>query len=1094
MFFKKKVFSVILLCFSFILVYGQQSVKTPDILPPSPSSFALTKYGGINLGLQTGTAQYNIPIYTLSEKKLSLNLSLSYSTNGLKVDEIASRTGMSWQLNAGGLITRTVYDRPDEYSTRLSPPSSFSHNQELYDFLNSATNIPPGSPSNSVDIAPDIFSFNFNGYSGKFIIENDRIVQLTKTNLKIEIHKPGEDEIEWKFRITTPDGVMYYFGESNSIESSFNFSIGENCGKGYTTPIENAWYLTRMVHPEGYNIILSYKALTTYTYPASISQSMTRSIIGVQLCGIYPGPSVELNDANCENLITTNVVQLSKIATSNNNYILFNYMSRQDLVKDNLLESISVFEAGDTSSYLKHFDLKYEYATASLYKNKYSFDNKELNIRPFLVSLTESGRKMADKNSYKFDYNDASVLPPRLSYAQDHFGYFNGKDNSGLIPYPVKSLVTFFPGANADRASFFEFAKAGTLKKITYPTGGYDSIAYSPPTYNVTELPDPIEQTLSASAVGQGVSTQVTVTSEPLVATNSLTATLGASFQFMGNEEDFHAQSYVYLIDNTTGKTVYTVLLNAQNPMSSAPIDLKVGDTYVVRCTSYGKNSIGSGILHYYTQGTVPELKNKVTGGVVVDFVKTYDPVKGINGYKKYFYSKLGDLTKSSGSISFSPVYMSDYIVLYSCSEVPSNGEVNSSCGKQFYYKSMSSNSLNNLYGFSQHHIYFGDVVESFGLNFENGGVEHTYMIEPDTPGEQLMGYDIPGSPLSNRGVGKNGLETFTNTFVKNGSSFSPVKQVRTTYKRDDRLSEIYYGYTVRKRFTPTCISDQPTEEMFSAFDVARNYIYTGWVYPDTIETTQFFGGSTALKVVTQKEITAYENITHLQPTRITSFDSNGGILEKRISYSAEMIARNDDPNGVYNTMVNKNIINVPIETIELKNANPVSLYRTNYSLTPFGHCLPSSIETQIGKGKLETRINFTSYDDKGNLMTVLREKSQKSSYIWSYNKVYPIAEIRNVDYSAIELALGGKIKIDDFANNSHPTAVEINNFLAVLKTQLPDAQIVSYTYYPMIGVASQTDAKGKVTYYEYDGFQHLKNVKDQNGNIIQSYTYHYKN
>ncbi|MBB6272988.1 YD repeat-containing protein [Pedobacter cryoconitis] len=1075
-----------------MLAKGQQSVKTPDILPPSPSSFALTKYGGINLGLQTGTVQYNIPIYTLNARKLSLNVGLFYSTNGLKVDEIASRTGMSWQLNAGGVITRTVYDRPDENSTRLYPPASFAHNQELYNFLESATNIPSGSPTNGVDIAPDIFSFNFNGYSGKFIIENDVIVQLTKTAVKIEIYKAGKNEFDGKFKITTPDGVVYYFGGANSTESSYNLSIGENCGKGYSAPIENAWYLTKMVHPEGDNITFSYKALTTYTYPASISQSMTRSVIGVQRCGSKPGPEVEGNDSDCENLISTNVVQLSKISTSSNNYIQFNYMSRQDLVSDNLLESIGIFEAGDTSSYLKHFDFNYEYATATLFKNKYSFDNKMLNIRPFLVSLVESGKQVSNKNTYKFDYNDASVLPPRLSYAQDHFGYFNGKNNSGLIPYPIKSLATFFPGANADRASYFEFAKAGTLKKITYPTGGYDSIAYTPPAYNVTELPEPIEQTLSASAVGQGISTQVTVNSEPIVATNSLIATLGASFQFMGNEEDFHAQSYVYLINITTGKTVYSVLLNAQNPVSNTSIDLKSGDTYVVRCTSYGKNSIGSGVLHYYTQGTVPELKSKVTGGVVVDFVKTYDPIKGANSYKKYFYSKLSDLTKSSGSVSFSPVYMSDYLIRFSCSSVTPGWEGNFSCGEEFYYKSMSSNSLNNLYGFSQHHIYFGNVVESFGLNFENGGVEHTYMVEPDTPGEPLLGYDILGSTLSNRGVGKNGLETFTNTFVKDGILFRPVKQVRTTYKSDNRLSEIYYGYTVRKRFTPNCISKNLTEEMFSAFDVARNYIYTRWVYADTVETAQFSSGITGK--VTQKEITAYENITHLQPTKITRSNSDDGILEKRIVYGAEMIARNDDPNGVYSTMVNKNMINIPIEITELKNAYPLSLYRTNYSLTPFGHCLPLTIETQTGNEKLETRINFLSYDDKGNLLNMLREKSQKSSYVWSYNKTYPIAEIKNADYSEIEAALGGKMKIDDFANKLHPTAVEINDFLASLKAQLPTAQIISYTYYPLIGVTSQTDAKGKTIYYDYDGFQRLKNIKDQNGNIIQNYIYHYKN
>jgi YD repeat-containing protein len=55
------------------------------------------------------------------------------------------------------------------------------------------------------------------------------------------------------------------------------------------------------------------------------------------------------------------------------------------------------------------------------------------------------------------------------------------------------------------------------------------------------------------------------------------------------------------------------------------------------------------------------------------------------------------------------------------------------------------------------------------------------------------------------------------------------------------------------------------------------------------------------------------------------------------------------------------------------------------------------------------------------------------------------------------------------------------------------DAQMTTYTHKPLIGITSQTDAKGQTIYYEYDEFQRLKNVKDQNGNIIKNNIYHYK-
>lgn len=53
-------------------------------------------------------------------------------------------------------------------------------------------------------------------------------------------------------------------------------------------------------------------------------------------------------------------------------------------------------------------------------------------------------------------------------------------------------------------------------------------------------------------------------------------------------------------------------------------------------------------------------------------------------------------------------------------------------------------------------------------------------------------------------------------------------------------------------------------------------------------------------------------------------------------------------------------------------------------------------------------------------------------------------------------------------------------------------AQMTTYTYSPLIGVTSSTDAKGLTTYYEYDGLGRLQNIKDQNGNIVKNYDYHY--
>ena len=55
-------------------------------------------------------------------------------------------------------------------------------------------------------------------------------------------------------------------------------------------------------------------------------------------------------------------------------------------------------------------------------------------------------------------------------------------------------------------------------------------------------------------------------------------------------------------------------------------------------------------------------------------------------------------------------------------------------------------------------------------------------------------------------------------------------------------------------------------------------------------------------------------------------------------------------------------------------------------------------------------------------------------------------------------------------------------------------AEITSFTYDPLIGVTSQTDPKGYTMHYEYDGYNRLEFVKDNEGKLISENKYKYKN
>ncbi|HXB05651.1 MAG TPA: hypothetical protein VNW04_01010, partial [Puia sp.] len=54
-------------------------------------------------------------------------------------------------------------------------------------------------------------------------------------------------------------------------------------------------------------------------------------------------------------------------------------------------------------------------------------------------------------------------------------------------------------------------------------------------------------------------------------------------------------------------------------------------------------------------------------------------------------------------------------------------------------------------------------------------------------------------------------------------------------------------------------------------------------------------------------------------------------------------------------------------------------------------------------------------------------------------------------------------------------------------------AQMTTYTYDPLVGMTSKTDVGNRVTYFEYDGFQRLKRIRDQDYNILKSFDYQYQ-
>jgi hypothetical protein len=101
-----KTFFVILFCIN-LQVFAQDEYKA-NVIPPSPDAAALGKFVEVPVSYYTGIPQISIPIYTIQTGNIQLPISISYHAGGVKVEDVASRVGLGWALNAGGVISRSV--------------------------------------------------------------------------------------------------------------------------------------------------------------------------------------------------------------------------------------------------------------------------------------------------------------------------------------------------------------------------------------------------------------------------------------------------------------------------------------------------------------------------------------------------------------------------------------------------------------------------------------------------------------------------------------------------------------------------------------------------------------------------------------------------------------------------------------------------------------------------------------------------------------------------------------------------------------------------------------------------------------------------
>lgn len=511
--------------------FGQTPIPEPPQTIQSPTAASIAEYGDIPVSLYTGAANIQIPLYTLSTAGgTSVPITLNYNSHGFRPDEHPGWVGSGWSLDAGGVITRTVKDMPDDYSNSnyyLGSNAGYYFNHSVLNTSN--WNYIPfmktiaEHDSCLKDTETDEYSFSFPGGNGKFYLDAtgnwavkcDKPVKVVFNGqfLNVPFTAPigtrmstyGNSKTYSGFTLIDEDGNQYVFGgTTDAIEYSIGF-FSQNQAEWQA----QAWYLTKIIPARGSEINFTYTR-GNFINQMFISIYNNLKSTTVNSAGILnPTPSCSSNDyrtigASYSGMLIA-PVYLDNIQTNNYRINFASSLSTelrysetayswnssqwttsQDPLKGYFFLPILSTATIPNENYPQCLDqLQWrKLDSVSIYGNssflrKFSFTyNNTSGQRLFLNSLTESDADNVPKPPYTFTYDNSVSLPPYLANETDHWGFYNG------IYADISNQQTYYTTYYSYREPNATYLYAGTLNKIVYPTGGSTEFTYEPNQYN----------------------------------------------------------------------------------------------------------------------------------------------------------------------------------------------------------------------------------------------------------------------------------------------------------------------------------------------------------------------------------------------------------------------------------------------------------------------------------------------------------------------------------------------------------------------------------------------------------------------------------
>lgn len=1133
-----------------IAVYETPEIKFPEVTPKSPEASAFMKYGSGEINEYTGNPAISVPLYTLSYKGIDIPINLTYDGDGVQVAQEASWVGLGWNLNVGGCINYVSQGGNDQWLGRhgswdndyyrilnsnpaphFKMDSNFAELDFAYD--SEADNI----HEMLVDLKNgesewDFYSANILGHSFLFFKNpyTDKYVMIGPSNEVFEIKELPNNE--WEF--IDVNGVIYTFSEKEySKESSWGSFV-------------SAWYLTQIQIPSGGYIYFDYSKSYSYSLLPHYSQSYdfieNYSILQATTVAGFPNAGVKSRISG--GVWGIDKKYLSSIETDDQTMkVDFSLSDRIDLPGARRLSALSL-KSPLSGKTIKEFKFNYSYFNSCLkggnylafpQKENYSQEdlkgfNNQLKYRLKLLSVSELDNALADSLTTSFEYYETADkysiggLPLKTSCAIDFWGYYNGQENknayrsngndigicNGLMPKPSDCYIGNLDKLNADilklqganRFSDEKFMKIGTLHKITYPTKGYVVYDFEPHHFSSKVM-------LPAATSVEVAGATYSVADINFVADGS----------HPGTGPDTQKQFQVS--EDSWGELKITVQARSESEfrkMASLECALhliKTGSTPVVK--KFNMNSLNIDYSKLRFETTIYKMDLPSGNYILVADLPSGLGKWDFQSYPNYIGGKLTVKPKKTGSsvaqLESEIVSIGAGLRLSSLSHFKSDGslvdkvvyEYNLDNGKssgKSLIPALLVQKRSNLWVTSESLVTY-DVLRFSSDLFGNSS--YTSSVS-----KGRVGYSCVKKNVYDK---NNSLVSFTiSTYVN-----EPAKAIFNDYfqfvdfTNGNLLSCKSYSAKGKLCSEVANTYRRETGHFYKCNSFLENRVYgdlrafkSGLMRPEFFKLYQLtvYSYYSYWNSLAQTVHTTYGDNGNIVQTQTYEYNRNNHLVSKETFYNnkdnvkckTEYLYPGDIDDGIEGAMQARHYLspvlcqrNYQNDKLALSKLKTFTSVKTAYSLHPL--LLLNKEQYAVGTATPEVRMEY-EYNLLGNIQCVMKDKSEKVTYLWSYNNGYPVMEIQGASYAEVVDWIGSSV-ISVLQRKKTPSYLD----LIAIKSKLDAHSVLCkcFIYNPGIGVVQMIDSNGYSTYYNYDSFNRLKTICNHEGKVIQEYSYNYK-